>query len=295
MTLTFLIAGVTERGNAMNRYADRSTRALGLAVLLGLGLALALLLGLSRLNWAVAGRGGETNAGAEEHSAIPSAELITSSCSFTRSVFLPLVTTHLLCDIFGRAILNGQPVSGAVIKLGSQTFEGSFSIDYTTTTGTDGSFCFSSVSVLPYCRGMWYNLGFQYEDQEGLQPEEAYVRSWSRGVLQRCKASQVYTDAQAELSDIIVITPTDNATVTLPVTFSWVHPAVEDENYTLHLLHSPECSPVIPVGAVQTVVITQTPSCMTLGVSISWYIMGSSNSNGLVRSRYHTVTIQPAE
>jgi hypothetical protein len=208
------------------------------------------------------------------------------SISFTYTVFLPLIASYKSCDVSGDATQYGQPVSNTLFGLSYSTWEGSHFTIYTTTTTEDGRFCFSSVPLLPACRGFWYSVYFGY----GLSVlQEDFAAGWATSLV-RCEATQVFTDIHAELSDITVLTPLDNVTVTLPVTFSWIHSAVENGYYSLQFA---DCWPTITAGYSATLTFASLPQCVTAGIPITWHL--EENAGGIRKSRTHTVTFQLAK
>jgi len=209
------------------------------------------------------------------------------STAYTHTAFLPLIASQKQCDISGRATLNGVPVSGALFSLGWYFVLGSYAPDvYSATSTMDGEFCFTSVATLP-CPGFYYTLGGR--SIGGTQPQGEYARSWGVG-FQRCDASQVYRDFHAELSDITVITPSDDVTVTMPVTFQWMHPGIETAYYEIQFGN---CSNTLIAGYTNTVVLNQVPACMAAGMPITWWI--AENASGYVASQIHTMTLQIGE
>jgi hypothetical protein len=207
------------------------------------------------------------------------------SIAYTHTVFLPLLAARKPCDISGWATLNGVPVSGAVFSLGYYFVLGSYAPEvYSTTSATNGEFCFTSVPTLP-CPGFFYMLGGK--SVEATLPQGQYARSWGISGLQRCTPAQTYRDLQVELSDISIVTPSDDITVTIPVTFQWTHPSVETGYYEIQFGN---CWDTIIAGYTNTVVMNQIPACVTAGIPITWWI--AERSNGFVSSQIHTVTLQ---
>jgi hypothetical protein len=210
------------------------------------------------------------------------------SMAYTYTVFLPLLALQKPCDISGQATLNGIPVSGALFSLGWYFVLGSYAPDvYSTTSTADGQFCFTSVATLP-CPGFFYTLGGK--SISGTQPQGHYARSWGVAGFQRCDTSQVYRDFHAELSDITVITPPDDVTVTLPITFQWTHPGIEAAYYEIQFSN---CSDAIIAGYTNTAVVNQIPACITAGSPVTWWVM--EKASGYVASQIHTVTLETAK
>lgn len=124
----------------------------------------------------------------------PTASAIVVRNTLTYTVYLPSVFNRPLCTnppsgsvvITGRATLNGQPV-GAGIEFGLYYghFEYPPSHILTMTTDADGSFCSGLIGVMPYCRGIWYQV---------YQPDFG----WQQQVF-ACESGKVYT-VTAELS-----------------------------------------------------------------------------------------------
>jgi len=208
------------------------------------------------------------------------------STAYTHTTFLPLLIQQKMCDVSGQAMLNGVPVSGALFSLGWYFVLGSYVPDvYSVTSTSNGEFCFTSVATLP-CRGFYYSLGGK--SIEGTQPQGHYARLWSGGGFQRCDPSQVYRDFHAELSDITVISPADDVTVTTPITFHWMHPGAEPAYYMIQFSN---CGDILGAGYTNTLVVNQMPTCITAGLPITWWI--EENASGYyAASQIHTLTLQ---
>lgn len=207
------------------------------------------------------------------------------STEYTHTTFLPLIAVQKLCDFSGRATLNGVPVSGALFRLGRYFVLGSYVPEvYSATSAMNGEFCFPSVATLP-CPGFYYTLGGN--SITSTQPQGHYARLWGVAGFQRCDISQVYRDIHAELSDITVITPSDDVTVTMPVTFQWMHSGVETAYYEVQFN---TCSDTIIAGYTNTVTMNQIPACITAGMPITWWVV--EHANDYVVSQIHTITLQ---
>ncbi len=209
----------------------------------------------------------------------------TLSSSYTHTIFLPVVTSHKPCDVSGYATLHTQPVSNTVFGLSYSSWEGVHALAYTTTTAENGLFCFSSVPLLPSCRGWWYHVYFGY----GLTPpQEDYATGWAASLV-RCDVTQVFTNIHAELSDITILTPADDMIVALPATFSWADPAIKNGYYSFQF---DNCWETITAGYSTSVTITSLPQCVSAGVPTTWHLQ--EITNGTRWSRTHTVTFQAA-
>jgi hypothetical protein len=120
----------------------------------------------------------------------------------TQSVYLPFVSFESSCTnppsgtaiIAGQATVHGQPAqAGVPFSLWFQVFDSMPGIVETTTTRSDGSFCFRPVGLA--CRGIWYLVGFRYIS--GTMPADDYTDSWS-SMVHTCESGKVYT-ATAEI------------------------------------------------------------------------------------------------
>ncbi len=207
----------------------------------------------------------------------------TFTTTLTYTQYLPIIIRQSSCDVSGYATLNGVPTH-VVLGLGQRITWTKTTI-YTTTTASNGEFCFNNVPVLPSCSNEFgYDVYFGF----GLEvPSKAYAAGWSTPFLPRCQATQLYTDIHAELSDITSLTPPDDITVTLPVTFSWAHPGAASGSY---LIFVGSCSPV-NVGSATTYVLWD-ESCEKPWLPTYWYIMQETESGMWWDSQVHSLTIQ---
>jgi hypothetical protein len=240
---------------------------LGLAVLMGLGMSLIVFVMLGSI----------PRANADNHTLSP------SSTAYTNTLFLPIVFNQPLCDVSGHATLNSAPAKVTLQLLQSQFID--LTPIYTITTGTDGGFCFQNVPVLSSC-GADYGYYVRFKNDSG-NPDKEYAAYWSTNLLSRCSASQMYTNVQAELSDIIALTPQDAITTTLPVTFSWLPLTGMDANYFLFI--GSACSP-IHMGQATTYVFN-TRYCEKPWLPTRWWIM-AKYANGFKDSQEHSLMIQ---
>jgi len=218
----------------------------------------------------------------------------TKDTVYTHSLFLPFVASTRPCLISGQATLHGQPVAGAVFKLLAQHWEGSSIFEVArTTTNDQGDFCIVWEPDFVGCRAYFYRLVFSLQDQPDLDSKDGYAQFWSKS-LPLCTTSP-YTGIQAELSDIEIITPLDNITVTLPVTFSWRHSEMENGRYGIRFYTACDFPEQIDVGFTKTAVITEVSDCVATGEPVSWFVTGYGGSTqGFVSSQYHTITIKAA-
>ncbi len=211
-----------------------------------------------------------------------SAKSDLDSTIYTNTIFLPIIAQQNSCILSGKTTLNGNPAS---VVLGLfQVITVSKTMLYTMTTDLNGDFCFRNVPLLPLCDNSYgYAIGFGYNLPV---PGPQYAASWDTGLLYRCEASQVYTDIQAELSDVTILTPADNVTVTLPITFSWSHPSVINGSYLLFIGNG-ACFPLY-VGYANTYVFND-PSCFKPGWPVDWYLL--EQGGGTRISKPHQIYI----
>jgi hypothetical protein len=201
---------------------------------------------------------------------------------FTNTVFLPIIFQENPCILSGKTTINGNPTS--VILGLYQVTTSNKTMLYTMTTDLNGDFCFRNVPILPSCDNSYgYAIGFGYKLPV---PGPQYASSWTTGLLHRCEASQAYTDIQAELSDVTILSPAENITVTLPITFSWSHPAVVNGSYLLFVGHG-ACFP-INVGYATTYVFND-PNCEKPGLPVDWYLL--EQGGGTRISQPHQINI----
>jgi hypothetical protein len=244
---------------------------LGIAILTGLLMSLTVISTLS-------------NTAQASHRSFGSSSFpATFTTTMTYTQYLPIIAQQSLCDISGYATLNGVPTQ-VVLGLG-QFIAWTKTTIYTTTTDSNGRFCFSNVPILPSCDN---NFGYDAYFGFGLEvPSKVYAAAWSSPMLPRCQATQIYTDIHAELSDITVLTPPDDITVTLPVTFSWTHPSVGSGSYSIFV---GSCSPV-NVGSATTYLLWD-ESCEKPWLPTYWYIMQATDNGMWWYSQGHSLTIQ---
>ena len=213
--------------------------------------------------------------------AASSAKTDLADTTYTNAVFFPIIYQPDPCILSGKTTLNGNPTS-VVLGL-SQVITWNKTTLYTITTDLDGEFCFRNLPILPACDNSYgYAVGFGHKLPV---PGPQYAASWDTGLLQRCAASQVYTDIQAELSDVTILMPVDNISVTLPITFSWSHPSVINGSY---LLFVGDCFPV-NVGHATTYTFN-TAGCYKPWLPVTWYLL--EFGGGTRHSQMHQIFIR---
>jgi hypothetical protein len=198
-------------------------------------------------------------------------------------VYLPFIMRQFPCEISGYATLNNAPAS---VTLGlSQATPMNKATIATTTTGSDGKFCFNDVPVLASCDS---NYGYAVYFGYGLEvPSREYVAGWGTNLLSRCAPTQVYTNIQAELSDLTILSPPEGITASVPITFSWTHPDVPSGYYALIF---DTCSP-ITVGYTTTITFTELPVCIIPEKTSLWYI-AETTLDSVRESQAHAIRFQ---
>lgn len=130
--------------------------------------------------------------------------------------------------ISGRVTANGTPVAGAQVVLRSYLRNQSESSVLTTTTTITGYYAFANPPSTP--------AGFTYYVLYGPQFDNpAYVSLWYGPDLPPYTAGIRVSGGDLNVANVPAISPSDNTTVTLPVTFRWTRRPTTTDSYSFLL------------------------------------------------------------
>ena len=130
--------------------------------------------------------------------------------------------------ISGRVLANGTPVAGAQVVLRSYVHAQTESSVMTTTTTITGYYAFANPPSTP--------AGFTYYVRYGPQYDNpAYVGIWYGPDLPPYTAGTRTSGGDLNVANVPAVSPADNTTVTLPVTFRWTRRTTTTDSYSFML------------------------------------------------------------
>lgn len=137
-------------------------------------------------------------------------------------IYLPQIFGPPPTALYGTVKLAGQPAAGMKIDLWKwqSNSNGSSEKIATATTDDQGIYRFENVAALP--AGYVYYASFENRNQ-GSQPDDRYVWFCSTFDLESYSGGNQRM-ADFDIANIVLEKPADDATVKLPVTFTWSHP-----------------------------------------------------------------------
>lgn len=130
--------------------------------------------------------------------------------------------------ISGQVLANGTPVAGAQVVLRSYVRAQTESSVMTTTTTITGYYAFANPPSSP--------TGFTYYVRYGPQFDNpAYVSIWYGPDLPPYTAGTRVSGGDLNVANVPAVFPSDNTTVTLPVTFRWTRRPTTTDSYSFIL------------------------------------------------------------
>lgn len=136
-------------------------------------------------------------------------------------VYLPAITRGgttipSVQEVSGRITKQGEPLPG--IELVMRLFDGTnYSTYATTITGPDGSYSFTSLPDLSGERRIY----IRYNNGSGANPSNDQLLAYWLGPNIEDYSGQKTRGGDADLADMIFLSPLPGATADLPVTFQW--------------------------------------------------------------------------
>ena len=139
----------------------------------------------------------------------------------SQMVYLPAITRGgtaipSVPEVSGRITKQGEPLPG--IELVMRLFDGTnYSTYATTITGPDGSYSFTSLPDLTGERRIY----IRYNNGSGANPSNDQLLAYWLGPNIEDYSGQKTRGGDADLADMIFLSPVPGATASLPVTFQW--------------------------------------------------------------------------
>ena len=180
-----------------------------------------------------------------------------------------------------RVLANGTPVAGAQLVLRSYVRGQTESSVLTTTTTITGYYAFANPPSTPTGFTYYVRYGPQYDNLD-------YVSVWYGPDLPPYVAGTRASGGDLNIASVPAISPADNTTVTLPVTFRWTRRATTTDSYSFFLGGWSETNYTDtvesgPLGYVGEYTVTSFPR-LQFGEPYGWVLeirdTGANNSYG---------------
>jgi hypothetical protein len=192
------------------------------------------------------------------------------------TVYMPLALRGQ-AGIHGRVTLNGSPAAN--IPLALRFYNGaSWSTTATTTTGTAGEFAFEGAAGL--AEGQEYYV--LYQNEAGT---EGQLWIWVTRVLSSYQEAASVLIGYFDIGDIELVSPPDEASVSLPQTFQWnQRTASPGDTYEFNLLDPEDPETYFytypPLGYVGSYTLNFLPFGFQSGVDYVWEVWVYSPDGG---------------
>ena len=188
--------------------------------------------------------------------------------------------------IHGRVLQNGSPAAGVALKLylyqtASQTSTYLRSIK----TGADGAYLFADVPSLG--TGQYYYVFFENRSPV-TNPNQVYY--WHTPYLPNFVTGEDFQYADFDIQGLSLTYPADQASTSLPVTFTWQgRVGVPNDSFEFYLFNpaAPSAAPTTSLGHTFTHLVEfPLPSPFTFNTPYDWFIMVRSPDLGWGPSAY---------
>ena len=192
--------------------------------------------------------------------------------------------------IAGKVTFQGQPLVGVPLALLRWENSSGTQIQ-TTTTRTDGTYLFTNVPAAT--TGQVYGVKYGYN-----ATNDDFVSIWWGPDVVGYKAGQWANGGEFDILDIPLVSPPDDAQLSLPVTFTWTPRPYDFEHYYLRIYdHTAGNSWAWwsgDLGYDDSLTLTTLPDGMQTGKQYQWDVWAEYGPAGIGASFYGgTITILP--
>jgi hypothetical protein len=193
-----------------------------------------------------------------------------------RSLYFPLVS-HIVSGIYGRVTVNGAAAARVPLEL--RFFNGqSYTTLFSTTTDQSGLYSFLQAPTL--ARGQSYYV--RYLNTAGTA---GYLWYWGTPNITSYTAGSSLALSTFDIADIVLTSPPDNASVSLPASFQWIRrPVTTNDSYQLTIYDINDNDPFGQtdlLGYVSGVTIGSLPGTFSSGVYYAWEVWVNSPDGGV--------------
>jgi len=218
--------------------------------------------------------------------------VLNSKMGLPPDLFLPMVikAPEVIPGLTGKVTMNGVPIAG--IPLDLRFYNGSsYSTYASTTTDADGNYLFSQVPALQPGQ----NYYVRYRNDADIDTRLAY---WHTADNVTYNATSLDLFATFDIADIVLSTPEPEASVDLPVTFTWIpRPASPTDSYEFDLFDPANEDTYFytdpPLGYVSSYTLQGLPGGFEEGEEYGWAVAVLSPEGGFGASYYyHPVTFK---
>ena len=230
---------------------------------------------------------------AESPALVHTAE-ITFTPAFT--TYLPLVSSFIVlppAGIHGQVTYQGAPITNVEIQLilwhktGNGWASSSGDTLYTS-TDADGRYQFATADSLD--ADQKYTVRFMNTTHDAR-----FLEMWQSIGLYTYTAGQVLAGGDFEIAEMLYLSPSYGAYVSLPVTFQWqLRTGAPSDSYVLEM-YKPNNSTIWfdtpKLGYTGTYLMNSLPTGFTTGVQYGWYVWvyGPGDSYGIT-NQYGAIT-----
>ncbi|MGD2165247.1 MAG: hypothetical protein PVH50_06940 [Anaerolineae bacterium] len=189
--------------------------------------------------------------------------------------------------IHGQVTYQGSAVSG--INLALRYYNGSsWSTASTTTTQADGSYAFTDAATLG--SGERYYVLYDNGDY-GNSLDSSYLSFWRGFDIISYTAGDSVAGGDFDIANILLVSPSDQVTVTLPYTFEWQRrTATTSDSYDFYLFDYGDGDPSYfsgPLGYVSGYSLGSLPSGFSTGTEYGWMAWVHGPEGGYGGSYYY--------
>lgn len=194
----------------------------------------------------------------------------TPSRTPTRTPTATTTATAPAGGIYGKVTYHNAAASGLRVDL--RRWDGAAWLTQATTiTAPDGGYLFTGAPAL--ASGEFYAVRYLNEPADP-NPDAGYLWSWWGNRLATYTAGAAVRGGDFDVADIPLVSPADEAAVTLPAQFCWTPRGVAGDNYRLALYNwlTDETATTAYLGNVACVNLTGIPAGWPSGETYTWWV-----------------------
>lgn len=198
-------------------------------------------------------------------------------------LYLPAIE-RVQAGIYGYTILNGAPLTGALVEL--RFFDGAgWSSAGVTTTGTGGQYVFGGAPTLG--AGQVYYVLYRSGEFESDR-----LSVWGSRELETYPAGGSIDLGQMDITNIALLSPGHATSINLPFMFQWTTRPHVLESYELNIFDAADGDPYFynepALGYTDRFTLNGIPAGFSTGVEYSWtvWMYGPDGSYGISHYRH---------